>query len=76
MLEKALGLRKQTASTSTEAQKKTDERARALIEATRVKATETQLAKEESFLPKKNLPIRSRNKRNQVDSSSVGGPTW
>ncbi len=50
---KSVGLRKQTASTTTEAQRKTDERARALIEATRVKATETQLAKEESSQAKK-----------------------
>ena len=44
---KSVGLRKKSQVASTDAQKKTDERARELIEATRVKATETQLAKDE-----------------------------
>jgi len=50
---KSVGLRKKTDTKQSELQRKTDERARELIEATRVKATETQSAKEASFQKKK-----------------------
>ena len=50
---KSIGLRKKSDTKQTESQRKTDERARELIEATRIKATETQTAKEESFQKKK-----------------------
>lgn len=50
---KSVGLRKQSGTKQSELQRKTDERARELIEATRIKATETQSAKEESFQKKK-----------------------
>ena len=42
---KSVGLRKQSDTKQSELQRKTDERARELIEATRIKATETQSAK-------------------------------
>jgi|TARA_B100001741_G_C16506278_1_gene577292 hypothetical protein len=61
---KSIGLRKQSAAAQTESQRKTDEKARQLIEATRVKATESQMAKEESFQKKKEPtnPFKKQNK--------------
>ena len=50
---KSIGLRKQNAEAQTESQRKTDEKARQLIEATRVKAAESQVAKEEAIQKKK-----------------------
>ena len=63
---KSVGLRKKSDAPQTEAQRKTDERARELIEATRVKATESQTQKEESMQKKKepNNPFKKSPKTN------------
>lgn len=67
---KSVGLRKQSSKVKTEAQKRTDQRARELIEATRTKVAESQSAKPAAPVPQKepNNPF----KKNQSQRPKSG----